>query len=783
MLHEGVSRRFLLFRGPRMDSAIYFPLLLAVIAAVTAELEWKFTKFPEPVTALVGDEVAFECAVNVPGERLAWRWKPVERPDESWKDAEGSSDREKITTRLVVTIDDDTESALYQCVVWYGAISLASDPARLTIARIDLSRNSAERRVILAPLYNTVVLHCKEPVSEPPAVLTWRKELGSGRSKQLDTPPHGVLVIHNATAEDSGTYSCSATNELSGQEMDLPEKTYLKVQHEGIGGVRFLETEEYVGQVDSEGVLTKSVPPGGALRLWCGAVATPPPRVTWSKDNEQRNGFRHDYDLVVQPFTTEDEGFYSCEADGIRRSWKVIALQAPSWDGAVVGVNVSEGDSAVVACGTPIGQPPPTIHWMLNAEPIITGKEIQTVGPELHIARAEKRHAGAVQCFACNALGCAHDAALLTVVPVQISDQEYSAENAKASHIAYQPLKRHNNRKNPRKNKVMVPPSRPNVTRMSDESVMVSWSNSSVGMPIQIFKVQFREVTNSSNVQWHTATSDIPPYIHSYEVDQLIPDRYYKFRIAAVYSNQDNKLGRSSPKFYLQRGGIKGPRAPELTSAEPISSTSVRLNWTWSSGGGIEAEGFYIYYRAVSSAGKYEKVTVGGGASARSAELGHLAPDTAYELKLQSYTAQAPSDFSSILVAKTLRSATAPGPTTEPSPQAPKEDRAPGALVTAGGALGATALLVILIVTLLLCRRARRPSANKKGSGPESSGANGYIPAKVPITITANPMHAESGDGGAEMSFLHNNNCGNTGSNDDTLPRTRKNGPTTRQYV
>lgn len=70
----------------------------------------------------------------------------------------------------------------------------------------------------------------------------------------------------------------------------------------------------------------------------------------------------------------------------------------------------------------------------------------------------------------------------------------------------------------------------------------------------------------------------------------------------------------------------------------------------WSSGGGIEAEGFYIYYRAVSSAGKYEKVTVGGGASARSAELGHLAPDTAYELKLQSYTAQAPSDFSSILV-------------------------------------------------------------------------------------------------------------------------------------
>lgn len=36
---------------------------------------------------------------------------------------------------------------------------------------------------------------------------------------------------------------------------------------------------------------------------------------------------------------------------------------------------------------------------------------------------------------------------------------------------------------------VMIPPSRPNVTRLNDESVMVSWSHDNQGLPIRFFKV------------------------------------------------------------------------------------------------------------------------------------------------------------------------------------------------------------------------------------------------------------------------------------------------------
>lgn len=57
-----------------------------------------------------------------------------------------------------------------------------------------------------------------------------------------------------------------------------------------------------------------------------------------------------------------------------------------------------------------------------------------------------------------------------------------------------------------------------------------------------------------------------------------------------------------------------------------------------------------MYYRAISTAGDYVKVAAPGAGAARSLVLAHLNPDTGYEIKVASYTTQAPSNFSSILV-------------------------------------------------------------------------------------------------------------------------------------
>lgn len=58
-----------------------------------------------------------------------------------------------------------------------------------------------------------------------------------GNRRQIETP-HGVLVIHNATVADSGLYSCRATNELSGDVLDVAQKIHLKIQYEGNREVR-----------------------------------------------------------------------------------------------------------------------------------------------------------------------------------------------------------------------------------------------------------------------------------------------------------------------------------------------------------------------------------------------------------------------------------------------------------------------------------------------------------------------------------------------------------------
>lgn len=208
----------------------------------------------------------------------------------------------------------------------------------------------------------------------------------------------------------------------------------------------------------------------------------------------------------------------------------------------------------------------------------------------------------------------------------------------------------------------MIPPSRPSVTRLSDEKVMVRWTvPSREGLPIQFFKLQYRQIGDKSKKnrsQWMTSNEDIDSQVRMYEVDNLKPDHYYRFRIAAVYSNNDNKLSNVSAKFLLQRGSQLDPLkihliAPNLTRVEPISETAVILHWLFPDRPESPVDGFYAYYRPASTAGEYSKATVDG-MQKRQFKIGLLEPGTAYEFKLHSFTKSAASEFSAIITGKTL---------------------------------------------------------------------------------------------------------------------------------
>ena len=74
----------------------------------------------------------------------------------------------------------------------------------------------------------------------------------------------------------------------------------------------------------------------------------------------------------------------------------------------------------------------------------------------------------------------------------------------------------------------MIPPSRPNITRLSDESVMVRWAVPlNEGLPIEFFKVQFKEADRRGS-RWKTIDEDIPSHIRSYEVTGLTAPQTYR---------------------------------------------------------------------------------------------------------------------------------------------------------------------------------------------------------------------------------------------------------------
>lgn len=187
---------------------------------------------------------------------------------------------------------------------------------------------------------------------------------------------------------------------------------------------------------------------------------------------------------------------------------------------------------------------------------------------------------------------------------------------------------------------------------------MVRWSvPENKGLTILFFKVQYREQDRDGKQgKWMTANSEIPSHVRSFEVTDLQPDHAYKFRIAAVYSNNDNKLSPNSLKFYLNRdvesNAHKMP-IPLLTNTEALGPDQVLLIWQ-NPDKSSEIEGFYIYHRASTYAGDYLKTTVEG-KDACNMTISHLQPDTTYEFKIQSFSVDAASEFSQILKQKTKK--------------------------------------------------------------------------------------------------------------------------------
>lgn len=233
-------------------------------------------------------------------------------------------------------------------------------------------------------------------------------------------------------------------------------------------------------------------------------------------------------------------------------------------------------------------------------------------------------------------------------------DIEQSSHESSGNHHNHEqqtPNKPHKKRKNG-KNLKLIPPNNPVVSKLSDDSVMVRWSVSRHGgVPINFFKVQYREAGKN---EVNTVDDEISSHIFSYSVGGLKSNAKYRFRIAAVYQNDDNAKSNWTKFTFPRNAAIKKPTLPPtIVAATASSSTEVLLQWSLLNMDQVPIDGFFIDYRSSHSAGEYVTAT-SIGAHTRHHTLAYLSPDKTYEIKMRCFNPSGTSDFSNIYTIKTL---------------------------------------------------------------------------------------------------------------------------------
>ncbi|GBN94973.1 Interference hedgehog, partial [Araneus ventricosus] len=639
----------------------------------------------EPTSRLVKvSEVraVFRCEASPPGTEIRWLQNGHPVSQNKWIKVSGK----KLTILLGKmenisrqTSHFDLHNDLYfQCEIRYKGKVLVSAPAKLILATLRPFPPFSLDIHISAIAGNTAVIPCDPPDSIPTVITEFffNSSVIARSTDRKHLMLSGDLQIFNVTHEDAGEYVCVAYNPFLAEKVTSEKKIILHVK----------DPREPKPVVIIKSPLNKvSASLGRNITLECSAVGYPTPTITWKKLHGKLPQGRFQQfggNLHLIGVMHGDEGTYHCEAENSggkeARSTDLEIQETPKILKPLKNVNLEAGNNLTLNC--PVrGHPKPILKWLHNGKEIISdAKKSHLIVPNIGV-----KHAGVYQCFASNALGTAYDSAVVTVTSGNSSDDENDYEDydstvapshdevftshdqdveggdmlengkEKSTSIPRPHGKKRTKKKKHSKGVKLIPPSKPEISRLSNTSVMVRWSVGHGGLPINFVKVQYKEVGKRKS-DWMTIDEDIAAHIHSYAVTNLRTGGAYRFRIAAVYSNHDNKAGPISVKFVLHKDPpIEKPSiGPIITYAEAVSPSAIALHWDYKEVDSITVEGFFIHYRATHTAGKYLKVTVLG-ANTRSHIISHLLPDVGYDIKMQCFNIAGTSEFSNIYTTKT----------------------------------------------------------------------------------------------------------------------------------
>ncbi|RZB39798.1 peroxidasin [Asbolus verrucosus] len=364
----------------------------------------EITEGPQDIEISWGSTAVFSCKVSGdPKPAVSWM-----RNDE---ELEINNSKYKIMENgsLVIKNTEDSDSGHYECIAKNSDGEVKSRSARMILVRPQQNhRNGYGSPVFLVTpsslstneAASEVSLHCKA-VGNPQPKITWSRngiQLTSSPRHFIDSD--GTLVIRPIKASDHGAYRCDAAN-INGR---------ISAEADVIVNVAPVFT------VHPQNIETDI---GGTVKLECVAVGSPPPEITWFKDDlEIRSDGRvfisedGSY-LEIRNAKESDSALYVCEARnqlGFREvSAKVkitpISRRPPKFVYKPYNIEALIGSTIELPCKAE-GDPTPGIQWQKDGAGLQrTGRTKVSLTGNLYIYSVVPEDQGRYECTAINDYG------------------------------------------------------------------------------------------------------------------------------------------------------------------------------------------------------------------------------------------------------------------------------------------------------------------------------------------------------------------------------------------
>ncbi|NXU05392.1 PXDN protein, partial [Buphagus erythrorhynchus] len=365
----------------------------------------RITSEPQDVDVTSGNTVYFTCrAEGNPKPEIIWL-----RNNNELSMKEDSRLNLLDDGTLMIQNTQETDQGIYQCMAKNVAGEVKTQEVTLRYfespARPSFVIHPQNTEVLVG---ESVTLECSA-TGHPQPRITWTKgdRTPLPNDPRVTITPSGGLYIQNVKQEDSGEYTCFATNSID----NIHATAYIIVQ----ALPQFTVTPQ-----------DKTVIEGQTVDFPCEAQGYPQPVIAWTKGGGQLSVDRRHLvlssgTLRISRVALHDQGQYECQAVNIIGSQRVVVYLTvqprvtPVFASVPSDMTVEVGTNVQIPCSAQ-GEPEPVITWNKDGVQVTESGKFH-VSPEgfLTIRDVGTADEGRYECVARNTIGYSSVSMVLSV--------------------------------------------------------------------------------------------------------------------------------------------------------------------------------------------------------------------------------------------------------------------------------------------------------------------------------------------------------------------------------